>query len=259
MLDTTGSLPRAIGETAPVTVDRPVPVGTAPPPLSVAFCPSTPLLLPAVAGAAQDGMADLRGACAEAVAGMLSGDPEVVVVVGAAPGVPSGVRYGAGDAGTLHGFGVPVEVPFESRIRPGGHRLPLAHAVGAWLLGEAGCTATRLGVAPGDLAASLSGLPGPTGLLLIGDGSARRTLKAPGYLDPAAGPFDAGVATALAAGDAGALAALDLDEGERLLADGVPAWRAAGQALRGRPVTPTLRYDDAPLGVGYLVADWVLR
>lgn len=225
-------------------------------PLSVAFCPAAPLLLPVVAGRAADATADLRAACADVVGALLAVGPEVVVVVGAVPGSADGVRYGAGDVGTLHGLGIPVEVPFESRGRPGGRRLPLAHTIGAWLLSEAGCAATRLGVGPGGLADVLPGLPGPTAVLVVGNGSARRTLKAPGYLDPGAGPFDATVSAALAAGDAAALSALDAAEGERLLADGVPAWRSVGRVLSGRPVAARLRYDDAPFGVGYLVADW---
>ena len=230
------------------------------PPLSVAFCPSAPLLLPAVAGRAQDATETLRAACAAAVGGMLSTGPELVVVVGAAPGVPPGVRFGPADVGTLRGFGLALEVPFgPSGGSPGAGRLPLAHTVGAWLLSEAGCSADRTGVVPEELPDVLAGTDGPVGVLVVGDGSARRTLKAPGYLDPAAAPFDSAVAAALAAGDAAALAALDPEEGERLLADGVPAWRAVGQVLEGRPVTATLRYDDAPFGVGYLVADWALR
>ena len=79
----------------------------------------------------------------------------------------------------------------------------------------------------------------------MADGSARRGVKAPGYLDDAAAPFDAAVATALADGDAAALAALDPAEGERLLAAGVPVWRAVGAALAGRAsprgCTPTTR------------------
>jgi hypothetical protein len=38
----------------------------------------------------------------------------------------------------------------------------------------------------------------------------------------------------------------------------VPVWRAVGAALAGRPVLARLRYDDAPFGVGYLVAEWHL-
>ena len=241
-----------------MTVEQRVPPGGREPGLAIAFCPATPLLLPVVAGRAQEATADLRGACAQAVGAVLAAGPEVVIVVGAAPGVPPDLRYSAGDAGTLRGFGVAVDVPFEPSAGAGGRRLALAHTIGAWLLTEAGCTLPRAGVAPGGLAGMLAGLAGRVGVLVVGDGSARRTAKAPGYLDPAAGPFDARVAAALDAGDPAALAALDLREAERLLADGVPAWQALGRAVTGRPVTATLRYDDAPFGVGYLVADWAL-
>jgi hypothetical protein len=212
------------------------------------------VLVPAVAGRAADGLREVRDACAEAVSALLAGGPEVVVVVGA--GVEDGVRFGPGDAGDVRGFGVDLEVPFSERTKPGGRRLPWAHTLGAWLLDEAGHAGARLGVGPDDLADALSDLPAATGVLAMGDGSARRSEKAPGHLDPAAAPFDEAVATALAAGNADALAALDPAEGERLLAAGVPVWRGVGAALRGRPVVGQLCYADAPFGVGYLVAEW---
>jgi hypothetical protein len=134
--------------------------------------------------------------------------------------------------------------------------MPLAHAVGAWLLDEAGTGEARIGVGPADLADLLASLPGPVAVLVMGDGSARRTVKAPGYLDPAAEPFDAVVATALATGDPSALAELDAAEGARLLAAGVPVWRAVGAALAGHSFAARLHLDAAPFGVGYLVADW---
>ena len=171
--------------------------------------------------------------------------------------VPAGVRFGAGDAGDLRGFGVDVQLPFDGHVRPEGRRLPLAHTVGAWLLHEAGHAGTRVGVGPADVHRLLRELRGPVGVLALGDGSARRSVKAPGYLDESAGAFDAAVARALAAGDPDALAGLDPTVGERLLAAGVPTWRALGAALAGREVTARLRYDDAPFGVGYLVADWL--
>ena len=226
-------------------------------PVAVAFCPSPPLLLPAVEGRAVAETAALRRACREAVEAMLAVRPTVVVVVG--DGVPDGVRYGQGDAGDLRGFGLDLEIAFFGRVRPGARRLPLAHTVGAWLLDEAGDAGARLGVGPADLAGALGSLPGPVAVLAMGDGSARRTIKAPGYLDPAAEPFDAAVAAALAAGDAAALAGLDAAEGARLLAAGVPTWRAVGAALAGRPATARLHSAEAPYGVGYLVADWHLR
>jgi hypothetical protein len=220
----------------------------------VAFCPAPPLLPPQVAGRAAAGTAGLRRACRAAIEAMLAVGPDVVVVMGA--DVPAGVRYGDGDGGDLRGFGVDLQIPFRGPTAPEGRRLPLAHTLGAWLLDDAGYTGPRLGVGPDDLWAALRSLSGPVGVLAMGDGSARRSVKAPGYLDPAAEPFDAEVARALADGDAHALAALDPDEGERLLAAGVPAWRAVGAALAGRAVDARLHAAEAPFGVGYLVADW---
>jgi hypothetical protein len=112
-------------------------------------------------------------------------------------------------------------------------------------------------VGPDDVVGLVRDLPGPVGVLAMGDGSARRTVKAPGYLDDDAAPFDAAVAAALAAGDAAALAGLDLATGQRLLAAGTATWRAVGTALAGREIAAALHLDTAPFGVGYLVADWV--
>jgi hypothetical protein len=225
-------------------------------PSAVAFCPCPPLLVPAVAGRAADDTAGLRTACAAALDELLDTRPEVVVVVGGAGG---GARFGEGDGGDLRGFGVDLAVPFAGSARPGGRRTPLAHTLGAWLLDEAGYAGVRLGVGPDDLPAALGDLPGPVAVLAMGDGSARRSVKAPGHLDEAAAPFDDAVAAALAAGDADTLAALDAAEGARLLASGVPTWRAVGAALAGCAVTGRLRAHEAPFGVGYLVADWAVR
>jgi hypothetical protein len=231
------------------------PAWDAPTTVAVAFCPSPPLLLPDVEGRGAPDTAELRRACAEAVDLMLAVRPEVVVVVGGGP--PAGVRFGAGDRGSLRGYGVDSEIAFEGRARPEGRGLPLAHTVGAWLLDQAGFSGTRVGVGPDDLLQLLRDLPGPLGVLAMGDGSARRTVKAPGYLDDAAVPYDRSVSAALADGDAGFLAGLDLAEGDRLLAAGAATWRAVGAALRGRDISGRVHLDAAPFGVGYLVADWV--
>ncbi|SNS46414.1 hypothetical protein SAMN04488107_2673 [Geodermatophilus saharensis] len=224
-------------------------------PVSVAFCPCPPLLLPQVAGRAATDTAALRAACADAVEAVLAARPEVVVLV--APDAEG--RYGPGDGGDLRGFGVDVEMPLSGGTRPGGRRTPLGLTVGAWLLDAAGHAGPRIGTGPRDLAAVLAGRTGPVAVLAMGDGSARRSVKAPGHLDDAAAPFDAAVAAALAAGDAAALAALDAAEGERLLAAGVPVWQAVGALLAGREVDARLLADEAPFGVGYLVAAWTAR
>lgn len=223
--------------------------------MAVAFCPHPPLLLPLLEGAPTPDSDRLRVACSDAVSTVLGIDPDVVLVVGAGP---PGIRYGAGDAGDLQPWGGSVRQPFSGRIRPGGRPLPLAHTVGAWLLDRAGYRGIRLGVAAEDLSTALADLPAAVAVLAMGDGSARRTEKAPGHLDPAAAVFDATVGAALAAGDATVLAALEQAEGDRLLAAGTGTWRAVGAAFTGVPVTARVHYDAAPFGVGYLVADWVL-
>ena len=107
-----------------------------------------------------------------------------------AAGLAAGDRFGPGDAGDLRGFGVDLEVAVRRAAcgRAAGG-VPLAH------------TARRLAARRGRLrghpgrgrarptSARWSGdLPGPLGVLAMGDGSARRTVKAPGYLDDAAAP-----------------------------------------------------------------------
>jgi hypothetical protein len=254
VLDTLGSVPRRIGDTAPVTADPDAPQAPLPP-VTVAFCPAPPLLLPAVAGRAAEETAAVRAACLAAVRAALAPQPARVVVVGAAPG---GARFGAGDVGSLRGLGLDRSIPFDGPRRDGGAAVPLPHTIGAWLLDEAGATVPRLGVAPDGLAAALTAADGPVAVLAMGDGSARRSSTSPGWVDPGGEPFDAAVAAALAAGDAAALAELDPALGDRLLAAGVPVWRAVGAALAGRDITGRLHYVEAPYGVGYLVADWAV-
>ncbi len=220
----------------------------------VAFCPSAPLLLPAVEGSPATETTELRGACLAAVAAMLASGPDAVVVV--AGGAAVGTRYGAGDVARLDGLGLDLDVPFAGTPAARPEVAGPEFAVGAWLLDEVAYRGGRIGVGPGELDRVLADSAGSVGVLALADGSARRGVKAPGYLDERAAPFDAAVATALADGDAAALAGLDPGEGERLLAAGVPVWRAVGAALAGRTVTGRLHADVAPFGVGYLVADW---
>jgi hypothetical protein len=222
--------------------------------VSVAFCPTPPLLLPEVEGKESAETAELRAACARAVAASTSAAPATVVVVG--DGAAPGVRFGAGDAADLGAWGVRLVIPFDGPPGPGVSRVPLPHALGARLLDEAGYRGPRIGVGPTDLTAVLTELTGPVAVLAMGDGSARRTLNAPGAPDEVAGAFDAGVGAALRTGDVAALAALDPAEGGRLLAAGTATWRSVGAALEGSQPAATVHYEGAPFEVGYLVADW---
>lgn len=197
--------------------------------MRVAFVPSAPFLLPGLGG----GPADLRSACLLAV-GTLDGP---VTVLGAAP-VDGPVR-GSVDATPWGAAGTPTPDP-----------LPLALAVGASML--QGREHSLLGVAGGEV--ELTG-----SVLVVADGTATRTEKAPGHFDPRAEAFDVQVSRALAAGDPDALLALDPALAGELWVGGLATWQAAARALRGRRWRGQVHWAGAPYGVFYAVATWVER
>jgi hypothetical protein len=91
----------------------------------------------------------------------------------------------------------------------------------------------------------------------MGDGSACRTLKAPGYLDERAEPYDAAVAAALGAADTAVLAGLDAELSAALKVSGRAPWQVLAGAAEGTAgLGGELLYDQAPYGVGYFVAAW---
>jgi hypothetical protein len=96
---------------------------------------------------------------------------------------------------------------------------------------------------------------GPVGVIAMADLSARRSAAAPGAFHPAAASFDAGIADALARGDLDALATTDPVEAAELLVAGRAVLQALAGAMRGgTPPSGHVLYDQAPYGVGYLVA-----
>jgi hypothetical protein len=220
------------------------------------------VILPEIASGAAGELTGLRAACDTAVARLLAVDPAIVLVIGPGPALE---RYCAGAGGSLAGYGVDVVIGLRGPVRPGPAAMPLSVTIGAWLLDRAGWPGDRRALAVpaaasgaelAALAAELRGIE-RLGLLVLGDGTARRSEKAPGYLDPRAARYDAAVAAALGAADAAALASLDPALGADLLAAGVPAWRLAGLVAAGLPLRGDLLHDAAPYGVGYFVATWL--
>jgi aromatic ring-opening dioxygenase LigB subunit len=90
----------------------------------------------------------------------------------------------------------------------------------------------------------------------MGDASACRTLKAPGYLDERAADFDAEIARALGSADVEALKTLDTALAHELKVAGRAPWQVLAGAAAGAGLGGALLYDDAPYGVGYVVAAW---
>jgi hypothetical protein len=210
-------------------------------------------------------LAEVRSACAAAL-----GDASAVgrvVVVGPArqPG-----RWPGDVAGSLRGFGVDV--------RAGGRGepvLPAALTVAAWLLDRskvptaatsreylavaeeadpADCA--RLGVA---LGAELAADPRPTLLVVVGEGSARLSAKAPGALDPRADGVETALVQALAEGDRAVLTGLDAGLAADLMISGRAPWQVAAAAWTDpQPPVARLLAHAVPYGVGYPVAVWTV-
>lgn len=208
---------------------------------AVAFCPHPPLLLPGIAAAAEIETQSLRSACDRALDRLLETGPSHIVVVGA-DGPPVNVGSFAPGIGN-----------------PNDRELPMSLLVGDWLLSRQpkALPATYLPISPdGTPKTRWPDMTAPTALLVMGDGSARRSVKGPGYLDERAQPFDDAVVDALAQAAPEQLANLDLALAAELLVAGAPAWVAAAQLVSGDWHGEVL-YADAPYGVTYMVATWL--
>ncbi|GAA0463751.1 class III extradiol dioxygenase subunit B-like domain-containing protein [Streptomyces stramineus] len=235
--------------------------------VAAAVCPCPPLLVPAVAAGAAPELDGLRAACVDAVGVLAAARPDRLVVVGPA-GVSGQGPHPQGTPGSFRGLGADVDVRLGQGAPTGARRLPQSLAVAAWLLERTGWAAAPvegLGVAEtletGRALEAGRELLAGTGaervaLLVMGDGSACRTLKAPGYLDERAEAFDAGAARALGAADTAALAALDAGLASELKAAGRAPWQVLAGAGEGAGLTGALLHDGAPYGVGYYVATW---
>lgn len=192
----------------------------------IGFAPAPPLLVPEVASGAAAELDELRAACDEMLTKILAESTHLILLT-----------------------------------------TPTAHALGEWLIARSTwpgpvdivTVATSAEPAPVDgqlreIAASHRS----SAVLVMGDGSACRTEKSPGYLDPRAIDFDDAIATAIANVDANALADMDQQLAAELLVEGRLTWPTVA-ALVGadtREWAGDLMYQSDPYGVNYLVAAW---
>ena len=213
------------------------------PVVAAAVCPHPPMLVPEVASGAAPELDAARAACANVVAGLLAASPDRLVVIGSGP-TPSGVEVGRPD-------------------------VPLSLAIGEWLLGDHTDQAHQLHQIPTDAppeecaaeGRALAATPERVALLVMGDGSACRGPKSPGYDDPRAEGFDWAVADALAGADASALLAVDPSLARELRCAGRAPWQVLAGALSaadasadGQRWRGEVHYAEAPYGVAYFVA-----
>jgi hypothetical protein len=219
---------------------------------AAALCPSPPLLCPPLTGR-QTVLPELHAACAKAAERLMCDSPEMIVIIGPA------ATTGSWDAATR--LNPSVFAPAIASRATGSP--PLALGLGGMLLDQAqyrgrrrlqavahdepASTCARLG-------AELAEASTRTALLVMGDGSARRGEKAPGYLDPRAAAFDAEVERAVRTGSMDALLRLDRELARDLMATGRSAWQVLAGAMDSASPVGEVIYSAAPFGVAYLVA-----
>ncbi|MEU9410744.1 class III extradiol dioxygenase subunit B-like domain-containing protein [Streptomyces sp. NPDC048281] len=238
--------------------------------VAAAVCPCPPVLVPELAAGAAPELDAARAACTDALGVLAAARPDLLVVVGPAEQAGRGV-FPQGSRGTFRGFGAELDVrlgggPTGGPDAAGERELPPSLAVGAWLLERTGwADAPVEGLGVGEpletercvrTGREIAGRAARVAMLVMGDASACRTLKAPGYLDERAAPFDAEAARALGAADIEAIKALDTDLAYRLKAAGRAPWQVLAGAAEDAGLAGALLYDDAPYGVCYLVAAW---
>lgn len=236
--------------------------------VAAAVCPCPPLLVPEVAAGAAPELDAARAACTDALGVLAASRPDRLLVVGPAERSGRG-PHPEGTRGSFRGFGVDLDV----RLGAGGagpaaadRELPPALAVAAWLLERTGWSdapVEGLGVGEPlaaerciDVGRGIRGRAERVALLVMGDASACRTLKAPGYLDERAAGFDEEVTRALGTADVAALKALDAELAYELKVSGRAPWQVLAGAAENTDLAGTLLYEDAPYGVGYVVAAW---
>jgi hypothetical protein len=235
--------------------------------IAAALCPWPPLLVRELTGT-DAVVPELRAACDTAVSKMLAAGPEAVVIVGPGPVTRCWPADGVLDVAAFGGG---------SGARTARPVLPPAAGIGAYLLDRAGYGGPRTiwSVSENDtpqacqrLGGELAATGGDSALLVLGDGSARRSLKAPGRFDERAAAFDAVAERAIRSADLDALLALDPVLARELMSTGRTGWQVLAGALLAQPgqqgdgpvpgaaaFTVDVHYAGDPFGVLYLVAN----
>ena len=223
---------------------------------TIAIIPSAPVLVPELAGAAADEVAELRAAMVAAVAAL----PPRWVVVG----------VGAGDAvvgpesvGTFAGFGADLVVRLSPEATGPPVELPLCALIAGWMRDQAQPDAraeVRVFAAHHNLDAVLAlgrqlrneteQSTEPTGVLVIADGANTLTPAAPGGYHPADVDVQRVLDDALGCGDVAALTRLP----EQVV--GRVAFGVLAGLAEPAPRSAKELYRAAPYGVGYFAGVW---
>jgi hypothetical protein len=232
---------------------------------AVAIIPSAPVMVPELAAAAAEELAELREAVFTAVGSLPS--RWIAVGVGAADAV-----LGPDVAGTFAGYGVDRRVTLSPGVPDTPRELPLCALIAGWVRGQAKPEAraeVRVYAADHDVNAALARgrrlraeideAVDPVGVLVVADGAPTLTPPAPGGYQPDSISAQAALDDALAAGDAAALTRLpDTIVGRvayQVLA-GLTESGISRSSSRPGPRSAEQLYRGAPYGVGYFAGVW---
>jgi hypothetical protein len=225
---------------------------------AIAIIPSAPVLVPELAGAAADEVADMRAAVLAAAAAL---PPRWIVVgVGAAD-----VVVGPERVGTFAGFGADLLVRLSPQTTESDRavELPLCALFAGWVRGQAQPEAhaqvrVYADVHDAEVALDLGRrlrmeidrLVEPTGVMVVADGANTLSPAAPGGYHPADADVQLALDEALACGDVAALTRLPRQV----------VGRVAFQVLAGlaepAPRSAKELHRAAPYGVGYFAGVW---
>ena len=221
----------------------------------VAFIPAAPLLCPDVD--IESLLADERAASIELVA-ELQQDADLVVIIGAGN---TTTWFEHGGIGSTRAFGGVSHYEVGSGV----DELPQSVTVGASVVVTAGwsgevqalvidlqTTAAQREVIAQELLAKSEAQR--TLVIAVGDGSATRTEKAPGYIQADAVAFDEAINAAIGNADRESILAIEQPTADRLWCRGLPVWQVVANAFA--PTQSALILESAPFGVNYLVASW---
>ena len=196
----------------------------------VALVPGALALLPEYASV-EDPVAELRAASVAAVRWLAAGGRPVEIVADA-----QGERVA------------------RALVRAAGGSVTSLRQGSGQATGSTGVGVTSTGSARRSTGSTDVGYSRNKAYLVVGNGSAKRSQRAPGHLDERAAGFDAALGAALRAPDPGALGALDRGLAWELWASVEPITRL------GRLLSDAHRsevdYDAAPHGVQYWVVRW---
>jgi len=228
--------------------------------VGAALVPAAPVLVPELSGQMMPAAGPLDAAHA-ALRRLIDSDPEQLVVVAEADREAEfdrSARIGLHRLGGLPRLEDPDAAATEE--------LPLPLAIGAALLDEldwAGPTSYRLlnksisSAEAAELGQQLDEGDSRTGLVLLGNGSARSTEKAPGSLDPNAEQFNQDLLSMIEQGDRDAISQLSAEASEGQMSDiRLPLQLLAGVASLSPPVGE-VGFADQFKGVYYLCATFL--